>query len=176
MVARNEFRSDLYYRLNVFPVLVPPLRERREDIRQLVWHFVEVFATSHGEAHSKDIPDNHECIHCIRLARQCAGTTESYGTGCNPIGQRSASDPLPAPQGNTKPSVASPGTLRDHEAALILETIRVAGGMIGGPQGAAARLGLKRTTLVSKMKRLGIYRPRYQRLIGESNKGSELPI
>jgi formate hydrogenlyase transcriptional activator len=85
-------------------------------------------------------------------------------------------NPLPAPQGNTKPSVASPSTLRDHEAALILETIRVAGGMIGGPQGAAVRLGLKRTTLVSKMKRLGIYRPRYQRLIGESNKRSELPI
>ena len=50
MVARNEFRSDLYYRLNVFPVLIPPLRERREDIPQLVLHFVEVFSTAHGEA------------------------------------------------------------------------------------------------------------------------------
>jgi len=85
-------------------------------------------------------------------------------------------NPLPAPQGNTKASLASPGTLRDHEAALILQTIRAAGGMIGGPQGAAARLGLKRTTLVSKMKRLGIYRPRCQQLIGEFNEGSELPL
>jgi formate hydrogenlyase transcriptional activator len=85
-------------------------------------------------------------------------------------------NPLLTPQGNPKPSVASPGTLRDHEAALILETIRAAGGMIGGPQGAAARLGLKRTTLVSKMKRLGIYRPRYQRLMSELSEGSELTI
>ena len=78
-------------------------------------------------------------------------------------------NPLPTPEGETKPSVASQGTLRDHEAALILHTVRAAGGMIGGPQGAAARLGLKRTTLVSKMKRLGIYRPRYQRTISEFN-------
>jgi transcriptional regulator of acetoin/glycerol metabolism len=85
-------------------------------------------------------------------------------------------NPLPALQVNSKPSIASPATLRDHEAALILQTIRVAGGMIGGPQGAAARLGLKRTTLVSKMKRLGIYRPRCQRVIGEFNERSELPI
>jgi DNA-binding NtrC family response regulator len=83
-------------------------------------------------------------------------------------------NPLPTPPGNTKSSVASPGTLRDHEAALISETIRAAGGMIGGPQGAAARLGLKRTTLVSKMKRLGIYRPRYQRPMGEFGEGSKL--
>jgi len=61
------------------------------------------------------------------------------------------------------------GTLKDHEAALIIGTLREAGGMIGGPEGAAARLGLKRTTLVSKMKRLGIYRPRRQRLASKFN-------
>jgi formate hydrogenlyase transcriptional activator len=83
-------------------------------------------------------------------------------------------NPFPTPQGNTKSPVASPATLRDHEAALISETIRAAGGMIGGPQGAAARLGLKRTTLVSKMKRLGIYRPRYQRPMSEFGEVSKL--
>src|SRR5215470_12165965 len=66
------------------------------------------------------------------------------------------------------------GTLREHEAALILQTLRDAGGIIGGPRGAAARLGLKRTTLVSKMKRLGIYRPRHQRRMNELNEESEL--
>jgi transcriptional regulator with GAF, ATPase, and Fis domain len=176
MVVRNEFRSDLYYRLNVFPVLVPPLRERREDIRQLVSHFVEVFARRMG----KHIPKISQTTMNAFIAYDWPGNVRELQNLMERAVIRSDNgvlpNPLPAPQGNTKPSVASPGTLRDHEAALILETIRVAGGMIGGPQGAAARLGLKRTTLVSKMKRLGIYRPRYQRLIGESNKGSELPI
>jgi transcriptional regulator with GAF, ATPase, and Fis domain len=176
MVARNEFRSDLYYRLNVFPVLVPPLRERREDIRELVPHFVEVFARRMG----KHIPKISRTTMNAFVAYDWPGNVRELQNLMERAVIRSDNgvlpNPLPAPQENTKPSVASPGTLRDHEAALILETIRVAGGMIGGPQGAAARLGLKRTTLVSKMKRLGIYRPRYQRLIGESNKGSELPI
>jgi formate hydrogenlyase transcriptional activator len=69
--------------------------------------------------------------------------------------------------------VSQKGTLREHEAALILQTLRDAGGMIGGPRGAAARLGLKRTTLVSKMKRLGIYQPRHQRVTSESDDGNE---
>jgi formate hydrogenlyase transcriptional activator len=176
MVARNEFRSDLYYRLNVFPVLVPPLRERREDIRQLVPHFVEVFARRMG----KHVPQISQTTMNAFIAYDWPGNVRELQNLMERAVIRSDNgvlpNPLPAPQENTKPSVASPGTLRDHEAALILETIRVAGGMIGGPQGAAARLGLKRTTLVSKMKRLGIYRPRYQRLIGESNKGSQLPI
>ena len=176
MVARNEFRSDLYYRLNVFPVLVPPLRERREDIRELVPHFVEVFARRMG----KHIPKISQTTMNAFIAYDWPGNVRELQNLMERAVIRSDNEvlpnPLPTPQGITKPSVVSPGTLRDHEAALILETIRVAGGMIGGPQGAAARLGLKRTTLVSKMKRLGIYRPRYQRLIGESNKGSELPI
>src|SRR5580658_5420881 len=163
MAARNEFRSDLYYRLNVFPVLVPPLRERREDIPQLVWHFVEVFARRMG----KHIPKISQTTMNAFIAYDWPGNVRELQNLMERAVIRSDNEvlpnPLPAPQGNAKPSVASPGTLRDHEAALILETIRVAGGMIGGPQGAAARLGLKRTTLVSKMKRLGIYRPRYQR-------------
>ena len=77
-------------------------------------------------------------------------------------------NPLPPLRTNAIPPIAANGTLRDYEAALILETLRAAGGMIGGPRGAAARLGLKRTTLVSKMKRLGIYRPRRQQLTSQS--------
>ena len=163
MVARNEFRSDLYYRLNVFPVLIPPLRERREDIRLLVLHFVEVFARRMG----KRIEHIPQATTNAFTAYDWPGNVRELQNLVERAVIRSDNglfpNPLPTPQGNTKPSVASPGTLQDHEAALISETIRAAGGMIGGPQGAAAKLGLKRTTLVSKMKRLGIYRPRYQR-------------
>ena len=85
-------------------------------------------------------------------------------------------NPLFSSQTNTIPTVAQPGTLGEHEAALILQTLQNAGGMIGGPRGAAARLGLKRTTLVSKMKRLGIYRPRSQRPVDDVNGGPELVL
>jgi len=176
MVARNEFRSDLYYRLNVFPVLVPPLRERREDIRQLVLHFVEVFARRMGK-HIEQIP---QTTMNAFIAYPWPGNVRELQNLIERAVIRSDNgvlpNPLPTSQGNTTPPAAAQGTLRDHEAALILQTLRGAGGMIGGPQGAAARLGLKRTTLVSKMKRLGIYRPRYQRPMSEFNEGSELTI
>ena len=83
-------------------------------------------------------------------------------------------NPLSTLQANPTPPISSSLTFRDHEAALILRTIRAAGGMIGGPKGAAARLGLKRTTLITKMKRLGIYRLRQSQLMSEYNEGSEL--
>jgi len=85
-------------------------------------------------------------------------------------------NPLPSSQINTVPTVAEPGTLREHEAALILQTLQDAGGMIGGSRGAAARPGLKRTTLVCKMKRLGIYRPRSQRPVNDVKEGPELVL
>ena len=174
MVARNEFRSDLYYRLNVFPVLVPPLRERREDIRQLVPHFVEVFARRMG----KHIEQISQTTMNAFISYDWPGNVRELQNLIERAVIRSDNgvlpNPLPIPHGTTKPLVASPGTLQDHEAALISETIRAAGGMIGGPHGAAARLGLKRTTLVSKMKRLGIYRPRYQRPMSELGERSKL--
>jgi formate hydrogenlyase transcriptional activator len=176
MVARHEFRSDLYYRLNVFPVVVPPLRERREDIRQLVLHFAEVFARRMGK-HIEQIP---ETTMDAFIAYPWPGNIRELQNLIERSVIRSDDgvlpNPLPASQTNTIPTVAPQGTLREHEATLILETLRAAGGMIGGPRGAAARLGLKRTTLVSKMKRLGIYRPRYQRLIHEVNEGPELAV
>jgi formate hydrogenlyase transcriptional activator len=176
MVARNEFRSDLYYRLNVFPVVVPPLRERREDIRQLVLHFAEVFARRMGK-HIEQIP---ETTVDAFIAYPWPGNVRELQNLIERAVIRSDDgvlpNPLPPSQTNTIPTVAVQGTLREHEATLILETLRAAGGKIGGPRGAATRLGLKRTTLVSKMKRLGIYRPRYQRLIHEVNEGPELAV
>jgi formate hydrogenlyase transcriptional activator len=176
MVARNEFRSDLYYRLNVFPVVVPPLRERREDIRQLVLHFAEVFARRMGK-HIEQIP---ETTMDAFIAYPWPGNVRELQNLIERAVIRSDEgvlpNPLPASQTNTVPTVAPQGTLHEYEATLILETLRAAGGMIGGPRGAAARLGLKRTTLVSKMKRLGIYQPRYQRLIDDADEGPKLAV
>jgi len=175
MAARNEFRSDLYYRLNVFPVLIPPLRERGEDICQLVEHFVEVFSRRMG----KRIEQISEATMNAFTAYDWPGNVRELQNLVERAVIRSDNglfpNPLPTPQANTIPPIASPGTWRDREAALILQTVRAAGGLIGGPQGAAARLGLKRTTLLSKMKSLGIFRRR-QRPMSEFDEGSELTI
>jgi formate hydrogenlyase transcriptional activator len=176
MIARNAFRSDLYYRLNVFPIELPALRERRQDIPQLISHFVKVFAGRMGKT-----------IHHILPEAMAAFTSYSWPGNVRELQNlieraviRSDNgvlpNPLPTSHGNTIPPIASRGTLRDYQANLILQTLRAAGGMIGGPQGAAARLGLKRTTLVSKMKRLGIYRGRYQRPMSGFDEGSKLTI
>ncbi len=175
MAARNEFRSDLYYRLNVFPVLIPPLRERREDICQLVEHFVEVFSRRMG----KRIEQISEATMNAFTAYDWPGNVRELQNLVERAVIRSDNglfpNPLPTPQANTMPPIALPGTWRDREAALILQTVRAAGGLIGGPQGAAARLGLKRTTLLSKMKRLGIFRRR-QRPMSEFDEVSGLTI
>jgi formate hydrogenlyase transcriptional activator len=171
MVARNEFRSDLYYRLNVFPIVVPPLRHRREDIRQLVRHFVDVFARRMG----KHIAQISDATMDAFTAYPWPGNVRELQNLIERAVIRADDGVLPNPltpsQVNATPTVARQaipqGTLHDHERALIMETLHAAGGMIGGPEGAAARLGLKRTTLVSKMKRLGIYRPRQQRVIDD---------
>jgi transcriptional regulator with GAF, ATPase, and Fis domain len=173
MVARNEFRSDLYYRLNVFPVMVPPLRERREDIRHLVLHFVEVFARR-MEKRIEQIP---ETTMNALIAYPWPGNVRELQNLIERAVIRSDDGVLPNPlpsRTTTILSIAPQGTLRDHEAALIMHTLKATGGTIGGPRGAAARLGMKRTTLVSRMKRLGIYQPRHQRITSEPDERNEL--
>ena len=157
MVARNEFRSDLYYRLNVFPVVLPPLRERREDIAQLVSHFVELFARRMG----KRIEQIPQTTMNAFIAYSWPGNVRELQNLIERAVIRSDNgvlpNPLPTSQKNALTQTVARGTLRDAEIALILQTLRATGGMIGGARGAAARLGLKRTTLITKMKRLGIY-------------------
>jgi formate hydrogenlyase transcriptional activator len=175
MAARNEFRSDLYYRLNVFPVLIPPLRERGDDICQLVEHFVEVFSRRMG----KRVEQIPETTMNAFFAYHWPGNVRELQNLIERSVIRSDNGVLPNPfstsQANAIPPVASRGRLRDREAAVILQTLRAAGGMIGGPQGAASKLGLKRTTLLSKMKRLGIFQPR-QRPMSEFDERPELTI
>jgi formate hydrogenlyase transcriptional activator len=173
MVKRNEFRSDLYYRLNVFPVMLPPLRERRQDIGLLVAHFVEMFGRRMGKQinhipkETLDALAGHSWPGNVRELQNLIERAVILSN--NGV----LSNPLPTSRNNAMTPIAAQGTFREAEIALILETLQAAGGMIGGPRGAAVRLGLKRTTLISKMKRLGIYRPRHQEHIDESNKGSE---
>lgn len=171
MVTRNEFRSDLYYRLNVFPIQVPPLRERRDDIRQLVLHFVDVFSRRMGKR-IEQIPEaTMEAFSAYYWPGNIRELQNLVERAVIRADGQVLPNPLPIPQSKVIAPVYSRGTFRDHEAAVILQTLRAAGGMIGGPQGAAAKLGLKRSTLVSKMKRLGIFRPR-QRLLTEFDERS----
>ena len=159
MVKRNEFRSDLYYRLNVFPVLLPPLRERREDIAPLVSHFVEVFSRRMG----KQINHVPEATLNAFTLYSWPGNVRELQNLIERAVIRSTNGvlPNPLPMSDKNPTPVRPprGTLRDSTRALILKALQTAGWIIGGPDGAAARLGLKRTTLIAKMKKLGISRP-----------------
>jgi formate hydrogenlyase transcriptional activator len=165
MVAEGEFRSDLYYRLNVFPIRVPPLRERPEDIPFLVRHFVGVFsremrrtittipAKTLAALQQWHWPGN------IRELQNVIERAVILSKGSTLDVPASTFQDKPAP---VRPAVAaSPVLFADGERELILRALRDAGGLIGGPNGAAARLGLRRTTLQSKMRKLGIVRPSF---------------
>ena len=157
MVARNEFRSDLYYRLNVFPVLLPPLRERREDIPLLVSHFVEVFAQRMAKEVNHVPPETMGAL----IEYGWPGNVRELQNLVERAVIRSDNEILANPlagsgKGDFDTAVALKGTFVDSQRAWILRALEASGGTIGGPQGAAARLGLKRTTLIAKMKRLRI--------------------
>jgi transcriptional regulator with GAF, ATPase, and Fis domain len=160
MVAKKEFRGDLYYRLNVFPVALPPLRERREDIPQLASHFVEVFARRMGKRIDhipQDMLDAFVFYSWPGNVRELQNLVERAVI-------RSKNGELANPLAVSKNLVAvtvrpAQGTFSDSTRALIVRALQATGWIIGGPDGAAARLGLKRTTLIAKMKKLGISRP-----------------
>ena len=166
MVKRNEFRSDLYYRLNVFPIALPPLRARREDIALLVSHFVEVFSRRMAKQISnipRETLDAFTSYSWPGNVRELQNLIEravirsDNGVLANPLPTLGA-NLVRANLPNTN-LVGSTGTFKDSQRALILQALHAAGWIVGGARGAAARLGLKRTTLISKMKKLGISRP-----------------
>jgi len=159
MVNQGEFRSDLYYRLNVFPVLLPPLRERREDIPALVTHFVEIFGRRMGR-HIEQIPA--ETISALSSYQWPGNIRELQNLIERAvILSNDGVLPNPLPTALAQVVITSPAatTLRDSERTLILKTLESVGWVVGGPKGAAAKLGLKRTTLIHKMQKLGIFRP-----------------
>jgi formate hydrogenlyase transcriptional activator len=166
MVTRKEFRNDLYYRLNVFPIVLPALRERREDIPQLASHFVEVFARRMGKPIDhipQDILDAFTSYSWPGNVRELQNLIERAVIRSN-----NGVVPNPLPIADKNP--VSQYTFSDSTRALILHALRATGWVIGGSGGAAARLGLKRTTLIAKMKKLGISRPVHQ---NEANDLSE---
>ena len=158
MVRGREFREDLYYRLNVFPIYLPPLRERKADIPELVEYFVQQFADSMDKT-IEIIPEKTMRAmvrHCwpgnIReLQNYIACGVILSNNGIFEPGPLEACEP-PEPE-NVNP------TLEEKIRREIIAACQSAKWRLGGREGAAARLGLKRTTLFHKMKRLGIVRP-----------------
>jgi transcriptional regulator with GAF, ATPase, and Fis domain len=166
MVNRSQFRSDLYYRLNVFPILLPPLRERREDIPALVTHFVETLGRRMGRVIKHVPPETMSALSSYQWPGNIRELQNLIERAMILSNDGVLPNPLPAPGTHLPASRAhgvavSPAatTLRDSERTLILHTLERVGWVIGGPKGAATKLGLKRTTLIHKMQKLGIARP-----------------
>ena len=158
MVGDKQFREDLYFRLNVFPIRIPPLRERAGDIPLLVRHYVDNYAQRMNKRIGT-IPEEAMqalCRHSwpgnIRELQNFIERAVILTPGS--ILQIQVSDLEPS----TPITSTTANTLEDMEREHILQTLRETGGIVGGRHGAALRLGLKRTTLLSKMERLGISR------------------
>ncbi|MGA7292236.1 MAG: sigma 54-interacting transcriptional regulator [Terriglobales bacterium] len=155
-VRENEFRSDLYYRLNVFPIRVPPLRERREDISLLVEHFVQQCA----RRMKKSITSIPKKTMDALMGWEWPGNVRELENFIERSVILTQGSVLVAPLGELKPSATAEAavdeTLEAAERDHILRALSESHGQIGGPRGAAMRLGLKRTTLQSKLKQLGI--------------------
>jgi formate hydrogenlyase transcriptional activator len=159
MVKRSEFRSDLYYRLNVFPIPLPPLRARREDIPALVEHFVEINARRMGKQIDRISPETMSALTSYAWPgniRELQNFIErsvilSPGNVLRP--------PLSSLQSGATTQAQEAVTLEEAEREHIRKTLEQTRWVVSGPNGAAARLGIKRSTLYFRMQKLGISRP-----------------
>jgi formate hydrogenlyase transcriptional activator len=158
MVKRNDFRSDLYYRLNVFPIALPPLRARREDIPALVTHFVELYGRRMGKQIEHIPPETMFAFSSygwpgnIRELQNFIERSVILSDGTVLLS--------PLAELKSSPEGESPGatTLDEAERDHILKTLEITKWVVGGPTGAAARLGIPRSTLYFRMQKLGISR------------------
>ena len=161
MMADGQFRSDLYYRLNVFPIEIPPLRERPEDIPLLVRHFVHRFAGRMGRT-VETIP-----VEVMDALMEYAwpGNIRELQNVIERAVILSTGTALRVPMGGLHAHIAtcqgsgSRGTLEEAERAHILATVKETKWVLSGPEGAATRLGINRSTLQFRMKKLGIVAP-----------------
>jgi formate hydrogenlyase transcriptional activator len=174
LVAEQTFRVDLFYRLNVFPITLPPLRERREDIPDLVRHFVRNAAAA-IERPIRTIP--YEALQTL-MDHDWPGNVRELQNVIERAVILAEDGILRVPRLERKRdferSRFSGNTLNEMERDYILEVLEEAEWIIAGPRGAARRLGLPRTTLISKMKKLGILHPRSERLSGADR--ASLPV
>jgi formate hydrogenlyase transcriptional activator len=154
-VKEREFRSDLYYRLNVFPILIPPLRERREDVRPLIEYFVHKFAAQMKKSITSIPAKTMELL----VRWEWPGNIRELENFVERSVILTPGSVLQSPLSELEPDIQDDGgndTLRAKESERITRVLRECHGRLGGPEGAAARLGLKRTTLQSKLDHLGI--------------------
>jgi formate hydrogenlyase transcriptional activator len=179
MIEEGQFRADLFYRLSVFPIELPPLRDRPEDIRLLVRHFAMDYAARMRRpmtAISEEFMDAvawHSWPGNVRELQNFIERSVILSTGVVLRG------PLPELPCRTQersqpPELSAPVTLKEAERSHILQTLLETEGVIGGQNGAAVRLGLPRTTLISKMKRLGINPFQDSSALAQTASGHEL--
>jgi formate hydrogenlyase transcriptional activator len=158
MVKRNEFRSDLYYRLNVFPIPLPPLRERHEDIPALVTHFVEVLGRRMGKQIENIPPETMSAL----TSYEWPGNIRELQNFIERSVILSAGAVLRPPLAELKRCIEVESmeavTLEEAERDHIRKTLERTRWVVAGPHGAAARLGIKRSTLYFRMQKLGISR------------------
>jgi formate hydrogenlyase transcriptional activator len=184
MIAAREFRSDLYYRLHVFPIRIPPLRERKEDIPQLVSYFVQKFA----KQMQKKIDVVSPAVMKGLTAWEWPGNIRelenfieravilTHGKSLDaPLGELRRSNTVEFPRANQQeivPSAEDPTASRNGKTSVvdeyerkqhdeIIRALTACKGRVGGTDGAAASLGMNRTTFLSRMKKFGIYAKQY---------------
>jgi formate hydrogenlyase transcriptional activator len=158
MVRDREFREDLYYRLNAFPIVLPPLRERKADIPEFVQYFVQEFASSMDKT-IEIIPEETMRMLVEHAWPGNIRELQNYVERGVILANNGVFDPPPPERCEQEPPEIANPTLEDKVRHEILAACQRANWKLGGARGVAARLGLKRTTLFYKMKRLGIRRP-----------------
>jgi len=179
MVKRREFRSDLYYRLNVFPILLPPLRARCEDIPALVAHFVELYGRRMGKQIEHISPETMAAL----SSYQWPGNIRELQNFIERSVILSAGAVLRAPLAKLKRSSEAESmgaiTLEEAERDHIRKTLEYTRWVVAGPKGAAARLGMKRSTLYFRMQKLGISRSNHDlvpALFSSNDAGIDTPV
>jgi formate hydrogenlyase transcriptional activator len=158
MVKRSEFRSDLYYRLNVFPVPLPPLRARREDIPALVEHFVEIYARRMSKQIAKISPETMSELTSYLWPGNIRELQNFIERSVILTSGNVLEPPLASLRNAAEVQSLGPVTLEDAERDHIRKTLDQTRWVVSGPNGAAARLGIKRSTLYFRMQKLGISR------------------